>query len=653
MKSLDSARASFVRYMPAALSVTVHLAFLAMAAAWTMAIDVVPDSVSVESVFDTERVQEEFSQAAALDTAVSRTLSVTSGGGGGTGGGSGGGGATDGTIAGATLGVASGTPVAGFKVQRAVGTVVSGPRMRISSIGDFEAPGLASLGMDLGEGEVSGEIGARADGYGVAMHRLTQELIRMMRAQPVIAVWLFDGTLSLRDDRAEISDNFNKIYEELNLASAPSEGRRNQPAPLETMICSFGQEVRKITPKPTSDLKEIQASIARIVDDNSGVERVFTAISGAIDEFGVPAQRSRRKLAIIVVTDESGDDEELLEDVVEKARQYESPVYVLGREAIFGYKYARQLWIDPESKLPFWPQISRGPETAYPECLQYDGFHDRSWEAASSGFGPYAQIRLVKESGGIFFLLNRSETDLIGWGAATPRKFDDIAMKEYEPLLVDRREYARQRDASDFRRTVWEVIATLNPHTNPQLNLVRHGYPMEKKAFKEFARGQFERALHSMHLLKEAVNRLEKVKPLRDEERDRRWRAGFDLVYAQCLAYRVRQFQLLLAIDRHAVVDEKPTRPKSNHWDATHVDELLEPSEQQIKATKVDLAELEAQREAAIAAYQRVMDEHPNTPWALRAQREMGGGFGIRFVDDFEDPRYGDPNFVSRAPSTL
>jgi hypothetical protein len=419
------------------------------------------------------------------------------------------------------------------------------------------------------------------------------------------------------------------------------------------MICSFGNGIRKVTPKPTSDLKDIQSAIGRIEDDNSGIEKIFGAISEVISEYGATAQRSHRKLAIIVVTDESGDDEELLEEVVEKTRQYKAPVYMLGREAIFGYKYARQLWIDPETQLPFWPRISRGPESAFAECLQYDGFHDRSWEATSSGFGPYAQIRLVKDSGGIFFLLSRDETELIGWGARTPRKFDDIAMKEYEPLLVDRREYVRQRDASPFRKTLWEVVSRLNPESDPELNLARHGYPMDKKAFVEFGRGQFERTLRTMHLLKEAVDRLESVKELRAQERDSRWRAGFDLAYAQCLAYRVRLFQLLLAIDRHVVTDEKPVRPKSNHWDVSHIQELLEPSEQQIKATKVDLAELESERQKAIAAYQLVIDEHPSTPWALRAQTELAGGFGVKFIDDFEDPRYADPDVQARVPETL
>ena len=646
-------RAYLRPYLPAALSLGVHLAFLGVAAAWTMAIDVAPESISVESVFDAERAQEEFSQIVEIDASISTTLSVTPGGGGSAGGAEAGTGTADGSITGAALGVAARTPVAGVKVERAVRNAVAGPRMKISSIGDLQAPGLASLGMDLGSGEVAGVVGARADGYGAAMHRLTQEILRMMREQPVIAVWLFDGTLSLKDDREEISDNFNKIYEELNLAQQRVDNGRERYSPLETVVCSFGEGVRKITPKPTADLRKIREAIDGVNDDESGVEMVFSAISSVIDEYGAPAQRSQRKLAIVVVTDESGNDEEELEEVVEKARQYKTPVYLLGREAIFGYKYARQVWIEPESKLPFWPRIRRGPESAFAECLQYDGFHDRSWEAMSSGFGPYAQIRLAKESGGIFFLLSRDERELVGWGARQQRKFDDVAMKEYEPLLVNRREYVRVRDASNFRKAVWDVVSTLNPESDPNLNLRRDGYPMNKKAFVEFARSQFERTLRVMHLLKQSVDRLEGVKDQRDRERDRRWRAAFDLVYAQCLAYRVRLFQLLLAIDGHVANDAKPADPKSNHWQVAHVQELLEPSEKQIKAAKVDLAELEAQREKAHNAYQFVIDEHPHTPWALRARRELNGGFGVRFVDDFEDLRYRDPDFRSRAPDEL
>lgn len=622
------------KYPALAISLAVHLALLGVAGAIKMASHARPEEVLVETIFEEERIQEQFTQEMSIDTSVSQTLSVTSGG-----------------VVSENLGSAASLPVAQHKVEQTQ-TVVD-PKVRVPNIGDIDVPGLASLGTDLGEGEVSGEVGARVEGYGAAMHRLTQEIVRMMRDQPVIAVWLFDGTESLKDDRAEIAENFNKVYDELDLARQQAENKDERYAALETMICSFGSDVKKITPRPTSDLKEIKEAIGKVQDDPSGDENFFAAVSSVIDEFGVPSQRSRRKLAIICMTDESGDDEQNLEDVVAKANKYKCPVYILGREAIFGYKIARQVWIDQETGLPFWPEINRGPETAYPECLQYEGFHDRSWEATSSGFGPYAQTRLVKESGGIFFMLQRQEEQLVGWGARTPRKFDDIAMKEYEPDLVERREYARQRDASEFRRTLYEVITVLDPKNDPELYLRRDNYPLDIEEFRAEGQRVFQRALRSRQILGEAIARLERIKPDRDREPSERWRAAYDLAYAQCQSYYVRQFQFLLALDKHAKEDPKPKDPKSNFWDVREVPQLLEPDEQQIKATKVDLAIIEEYKQKALAAYQRVIDEHPSTPWELRARQEMNWGFGVTFVEDYWDPRYDDPELRKRVPSKL
>jgi len=472
----------------------------------------------------------------------------------------------------------------------------------------------------------------------------------MMRQQPVLAVWLFDASNSLKDDRDEIRDNLNKIYDELDLARRQAEQKNERYAALETMICSFGQKVEPITPRPTSDLDAIKSAIDQIKEDPSGLENMFGAVGEMVDQYAATASRSKRKLAIIVVTDESGDDEDRLEDVVNKTKQRNVPVYVLGREAIFGYKTARVRWIDPETKLPTWPTINRGPETAFPECLQYEGFGDRSWEATSSGFGPYAQVRLVRESGGIFFLLSRDENELAGWGARTQRKFDDIAMKEYEPDLTDKREYQQRVQNSPFRKTISEVIAALNPETDKELNLRRDGYPMDIREFQREGQAQFDRTLRAAAMLKEALTRLDRVRPDRDREPSQRWRAAYDLIYAECLAYRFRQFQLLLALDQHVLQNPKPKDPKSNQWDVRHASQLLEPTEQQIKKYKVDTAELEEERKRAVEGYQVVIEEHPDTPWALRAKQEMNWGFGISFVEDYWDSRYADKDYQRRIP---
>jgi hypothetical protein len=473
----------------------------------------------------------------------------------------------------------------------------------------------------------------------------------MMRQQPVIAVWLFDASGSLRDDRAEIRDNFNKIYEELGIETERASQSGERFEVLETVVAQFGSGVTELTKGATSDLDEIRAAIDLVQEDETGEEQLFTAIETMIDRYGRAAGRSDRKLIIIALTDETGNDQGRLEDTIAMAQTFNSPVYIMGREAIFGYNIAHIKWVDEETQLPFWIPVDRGPETAMPECLQYEGFTGR-WDAASSGFGPYAQVRLVRETGGIYFVLSREEADLSGPQARMQRDFDDLAMKEYEPLLDPIRDYEARRSQSEFRTAVWDVIVRLNPHEgfDPELNLMRWDYPADPVAFSEVGAAQFQRATRSLTLLNEAVEILERVRPLREKEQEMRWRAAYDLVVAQCLAYRVRQFQFLLALDRHQKDQPAPSDPMHNEWNMAEVQEMIEPDPQAVAATRVDLDELEKQRLRALEMYEYVITQHPGTPWAQRAEFERSLGFGITFVSGFHDPRYSDPVLQARVP---
>ncbi|MDB4731489.1 VWA domain-containing protein [Planctomicrobium sp.] len=618
---------------PVIISIVVHAALLGAMAFYKLQMNNDQDVVAVETVIADERAQQEFEQDLTTEMKVSENMSVQSGG-----------------MVTTNLGAAAAQPTSQTKIETS--EAIQDPEITVTTIADISIPGLGEIALDLGEGEVSGEVGARVEGYGAAMHRITQELTRMMKKEPVMAVWLFDASNSLKDDRKEISDNFHKIYEELNIAKEQATSKKMRYAALETMICSYGEGIKKLMPKPSGELEDIRKAIGLIKEDESGKENTFSSISAVIDEYGAAAARSKRKLAIIVLTDETGDDEGILEEVIAKTERSGSPVYFLGREAIFGYPYTRVSWTDPEPpNLHHWIRVDRGPETAFPECLQYDGFGGR-WDSASSGFGPYGQVRLAKKSGGIFFLLNSKEANLIGSMTNMQRKFDDLAMKEYEPLLLARREYESSRAKNEFRQTIWQVIVAMNPHSgfDPQLNIRRQHYPMEPEAFEQEAGAQFAKTVRAMAKIQEAVKRLDGIKKLRAEEREPRWRAAYDLAYAQLLSYRVRQFQLLLALDKHAKEDPKPKDPKANEWNVRHIGQLLAPDEKQIKATKVDTAQLEQERTQAVAMYNQVIKEHPGTPWAQRAQAEKTWGFGIDFTERFWDPKYNDPKFQARVP---
>lgn len=575
--------------------------------------------VAIETIFDDERTQDEVEQVLETNLTVSETLSVTSGG-----------------MVSTNVGASTAPAISSQKIETSES--LKEPEIKINA-GEITAPGEDILGKDLGVGEVTGEVGAVVDGYGTAMSRISKELIRIMREEKLMVVWLFDESGSMKDDQKEIRDNFNKIYGELGIAAKQEAKTRERDQTLLTTILSYGATVHVHTPKPTTDLKVVQEAITKIPEDKSGLENMCQTVSATIDKYAIMARKQDRRLCIVVVSDESGDDGVGVEEVITRAKRAKTPIYILGRESVFGYPYARQIWYDKKHNLPFWIQINRGPETAFPESLQYDGLHGR-WDAFSAGFGPYEQVRIARETGGIFFVLPGKEGTLAGAGSADKRQFRFQDMKEYQPLLLSRRDYDASRSASKFRTAIWKVIVTMNPHLDKQLNIRELYYPIEKKKFYEIGSKEVPKAIRAMGLLQKSVDILESVEPLRAQEKSPRWRAAYDLTLAQCLAYRVRLFQFCLAMDKHAKTMPPLTKKTNNVWNVRRVKPMLPPDAQQVKLTKVSVEHLEKQLKKAETQYKFVMKEHPGTPWAQRAGYEMRLGFGMKFEDNYRSPLY-------------
>lgn len=611
------------------ISLGVHLAVLIPLTFVTFVIEKADLKVAIETLFAEERPAEDFTRELSLETQVSESLNVQD---------------VGGSVSGAIGGGGSGGGGGGSGAQAKIdGSEQLKDAQVVVNVGAIEGPGTDSLGSDLGEGEVTGEVGAAVEGYGPAMSRMGQEIIRMMREQRVLVVWLFDESESMEDDRQFIKESFRQIYEELGIAAKKDNTIKSQQDLLLTAVMSFGKEINPILDKPTDDEKLIQSAIDKVKNDPSGKEMTLTAINVAMEKFRKQANAQKRKLAIIVVTDESGDDDadssDALDKTIANCKRSKTPIYMLGREAIFGYPYARINWKDPELGLDYWLTINRGPETPDPECLQFDGFHERH-DAYPSGFGPYTQARLCKETGGIFFILPSEEQNLIGQAAIEKRKFAFLDLKEYNPELVPRREYRQERDKSKFRDTIWQVIKTLNPHLDKELQIRDWHFPAEQAKFQADAAIHAKRAIRAMALLSQALTELEKVKPLRDKEESQRWRAHYDLITAQLMGYRVRLFQYLLALDQMVRTKQTPKDPKHNEWGCARVPQMLPPTEEQMKLTKVTADELKEQESKARAQYDFVIKTHPRTPWSNRAELELNQGFGVNFVSFFRDQRY-------------
>ena len=599
--------------------------------------DKLPEIV-LETVFDDERQQEEFTKPLETDTQIAETQNV---------------------IVGGAVSTAVGGSGAPAVAQQKVEASESLQEVEFDvQASVMDVVGENMLGDDLGMGEVNGEVGAMVEGYGAALSRMTQELIRMMRTEKVMAVWLFDESNSMKDDQAEIAQKFHKIYEELGIQSRKDANLKDRDEVLLTSICSFGKSVRELTKKSTTDVKEIRSAIDKIPVDESGDENMYGAILDVIKEFGPKARSQKRRLVVIIISDESpsdaGDtnlnDYGQIEQAIQACEKAKAPVYCMGRESIFGYPFARIRWTDPVYQLPHWVWINRGPETAYPEALQWDGLHARH-DSSPSGFGPYSQVRLCKETGGVFFMLPGEEENIVGKPALIEaRKFQALAMKEYEPLLLSRRDYEEQRARSDFRTGVWEVIKNLNPHWDNKLNMRTWHFSIEAEEFQKEGGQEFEKASYAMGQLNKAIALIEKIRPLRAKEDSQRWRAAYDLMNSQCLAYRVRLFQYLLTLDEHAASGRKPKDPKHNRWDIRYNGKHMEPTDEQfdrikkgfkIKESKSEyLALLDSELQKADEAFDSVAKEHAGTPWAGRAKWDKGRRYGFRFDSTFWDPRY-------------
>ena len=242
-------------------------------------------TTALETLFDSERLTDEFTRDLNSDVEVAETLNITPGGGslegsvtGSVGGGGGGGGGTGG------FGVATGKIDGSGQFRD--------PSVNIN-VGDPGLPGLGELGIDLGEGQIKGEPAAMAEGYGAALGRITQEMLRMLREEKLLVVWLFDESESMKDDQKEIREQFHKVYEELGIAMERDPKAKRDADVLLTSVYSFGESVTAITPKPTADVQEIRSAIDKIKIDESGKENLFSALNVVLDKFR--SFRTKRK----------------------------------------------------------------------------------------------------------------------------------------------------------------------------------------------------------------------------------------------------------------------------------------------------------------------------------------------------------------------
>ena len=490
--------------------------------------------------------------------------------------------------------------------------------------------------------EQKGKVGQGTEGAVGAVDRITFEILKEVEQQPTLVVWMFDQSGSLHQQRRDIRGRFDRIYTELGIAKdSGAKGFRKDQSdkPLLTSVIGFGSQIKLYTEEPTDDLGEIKRIVDEMEVDTSGEEKVFTAITSAVDEYKSLCRRRgsrgpQRKVLFVVVTDEKGDDENLLETSIKSCRKWGIPVYVIGVPAPFGREHTLVKYVDPDpeyDQTPQFAQVDQGPETFLPERV-FVGFTANFQEEPKldSGFGPFALTRLCYETGGIYFAVhpNRDTSrkvrrrEIDAYASDLQYFFDPTAMAAYRPDYVSSEEYVKQVKLSPLRQSL--VMAA---QQSPAVGLARPRTRFVKRGEAELV-GDLTRAQQDAAKLEPRLARMAQILSpglaIREEETSPRWKAGYDLAMGRVLAQKVRTgaYNAMLAQAKRGMSFKDK---KNNTW-------VLEPSEEISVGSRT-----KSEAKLARKLLESVVADHAGTPWELLASQELEVPIGWVWKETFTD----------------
>ncbi|MBC8350946.1 MAG: VWA domain-containing protein [Planctomycetes bacterium] len=503
-------------------------------------------------------------------------------------------------------------------------------------VADIEVNNIIEMatGLRIDNLPVRGAAGEGTTGAVGAIDRITQDILSSLEERKTLVVWLFDQSGSLTRQRAEINDRFERIYHELGVIEAAGNPafKRHDDKPLLTSVIAFGESVNFLTKKPTDNLAEIKDAVAGMKQDDSGTEHVFTAIYTAVEKYRRYRSESPiRNIMLVVFSDEVGDDQAGLDKTVNLCRRLEVPVYVVGVPAPFGRDETLVKWVDPDpnyDQSTQWGRVSQGPESLFPERVKLRFMDSEDPDPMDSGFGPFSLTRLCYETGGIYFSVhpNRNVNRSVGRRETSPYSahlkhfFDPDVMRKYRPDYLPAKEYLRQINANKARASLLKAaqLTWMNQLESPRLRFVKRN---EAGLATELAEAQ-KGAAKLEPQLAGLYGMLELGEADRTKEASPRWQAGYDLAVGRVMAAKVRAegYNAMLALAKRGM---KFSDAKNNTWVLRHDAEISTGSQLAKSATKAE------------GYLQRVVDEHPETPWALLASRELKTPLGWKWTEEF------------------
>ncbi|MCG8586244.1 MAG: VWA domain-containing protein, partial [Pirellulales bacterium] len=283
-------------------------------------------------------------------------------------------------------------------------------------------------------------------------------------------------------------------------------------------------------------------------------------------------------------------------------------------------------------------RVNQGPESLMPERLRihFTGNKNAREVPIDSGFGPFALCRLCYETGGAYLSVHpnrQTGKKITRWQVKNLAShmeyfFDPEVMRPYAPQYFSVSKYKKMLQENPARMALVRAAqqSWLAPLETPRFVFPRRSEAQLSQNLFEAQKGaaklaaQVDRVYRVLEPAEEAGKEL--INP--------RWKAGFNLAMGRILAIKVRTegYNGMLAKAKRGMKFNR----KSDTW-------VLKPSDEY--STGSALAKNAAKAKEYLT---KVVEDHPGTPWALLAKRELGTPLGWSW-----DERYDGLNEPRRA----
>ncbi len=484
------------------------------------------------------------------------------------------------------------------------------PALRPVNISGPAAIALDAMPAYVGVGEGLLPDTLNSDGVEGALDRIALEIKQSLKERQTLVIFMLDASLSMQPKREAIAERIDSIYSQLDLLGG-TEG-------LHSAVASFGAESRLLTELPVQDPKLISEAVRAIENDESGQENVFATLGRIVEQYKLFGRHDGRwNRLVFIITDERGDDgDALLEPVIDECVRLNFRCFVAGSAAIFGQRYGYVQYTYPEDGFVDYLPCDQGPETAYPQVLQVPFFgsgDDFRLQRMSAGYGPYALTRLCAETGGSYLITDDTQGFV----------FDRHTMRLYGPDYRPSQQQEQEIMSHPAKAALVQACAMTYSEAIPMpLTVFLHLNDNDLRRQLTDAQMPAARLDYQLNSILQILKQGEPTRESLDAEP--RWAAAYDLAMGRAIAMRVRLYgyNLMLAqMKQVPLTFENPAQ--ENQW-------ILVAGEEIDTGPQMRQAAEDARMYLA-----RVIDEHPDTPFARIAERELSTDMGWRWQPSY------------------